>query len=184
MVNWFSGCLHLGHSNIIKYCKRPFDSVEVMDKVILDNINERVAERDTLYVLGDFCWNGQNTKYLSQIRCKTVVLIKGNHDRPPWGRFMLVTDYKSVTIEGQKIVLFHYPIHEWHHSYRGAWHLCSHSHNNCAYSNLSQGEKLILDVGVDVHGFHPLSFDEVKTIMMTKSFHPDIDPDRHPELAP
>ena len=74
---WFTADLHLGHGNIIKYCLRPFLSAEERqravrdprgkwrvaeetvarhDAALLDAVNSHVAEADTLWVLGDFCW--------------------------------------------------------------------------------------------------------------------------------
>jgi calcineurin-like phosphoesterase family protein len=82
MSKWFfTADLHLGHSNIIKYCKRPFldyhdlqicdlikkglvpasdlkindDAVQDMDTTIIDNINSKVDKDDNLVIVGDFC---------------------------------------------------------------------------------------------------------------------------------
>ncbi len=78
---YFSADWHLGHGNIIKYCKRPFmsddekvmldlankgtiparecrisqESTEAMNKTILDSTNAVVQSDDTLVLLGDFC---------------------------------------------------------------------------------------------------------------------------------
>jgi len=38
--------LHLGHSNIIKYCDRPFGSAEEMDQTLIDNWNSVVDKND------------------------------------------------------------------------------------------------------------------------------------------
>jgi len=53
--NWFTSDFHLGHRNIIRYCGRPFASVEQMDAAILANLNKLVGADDVLYFLGDFC---------------------------------------------------------------------------------------------------------------------------------
>ena len=37
---WFTADFHFGHSNIIRYCNRPFQSVEEMDQTILDRLND------------------------------------------------------------------------------------------------------------------------------------------------
>lgn len=73
---------HLGHSNIIKYCRRPFmsqeeqallsladkgliphkevvisqESTTKMTNTIIDNINATVDDDDVLVIIGDFCW--------------------------------------------------------------------------------------------------------------------------------
>ena len=52
---WFTADFHLGHSNIIRYCERPFASAAEMDEEILVRMNECVKPDDELYFLGDFC---------------------------------------------------------------------------------------------------------------------------------
>ena len=82
---WFTADTHFGHANIIRYCKRPFTSVEEMDQTLINNINELVQTEDTLYHLGDFSFGRQSktnnaARYLEQIKCKKVIIIPGNHD--------------------------------------------------------------------------------------------------------
>ena len=70
MVNtWFTSDFHLGHRNIIRYCSRPFASVEEMDAAILANLNKLVGADDVLYFLGDFCLGGpdQARRYRDRI---------------------------------------------------------------------------------------------------------------------
>jgi calcineurin-like phosphoesterase family protein len=52
---WFTADFHLGHKNIIRYCNRPFDSVEAMNCAILERMNSAVKAHDVLYFLGEFC---------------------------------------------------------------------------------------------------------------------------------
>ena len=51
---WFTADLHLGDTNILHDVDRPFDSVEEMNRKVIDAINECVAVDDRLYILGDF----------------------------------------------------------------------------------------------------------------------------------
>ncbi|WP_275667827.1 metallophosphoesterase family protein [Paramagnetospirillum kuznetsovii] len=39
MTNFFTADLRLGHANIIKLCKRPFEDVVAMDRAIIDRWN-------------------------------------------------------------------------------------------------------------------------------------------------
>ena len=52
---WFTADFHLGHKNIIRYCNRPFETVEEMNHTILERLNACVKANDILYFLGDFC---------------------------------------------------------------------------------------------------------------------------------
>ena len=53
---WFTADLHLGDTNILHDMDRPFDSVEEMNRKVIDAINECVAADDRLYILGDFTY--------------------------------------------------------------------------------------------------------------------------------
>lgn len=79
---YFIADLHLGHENIIRYCKRPFKNVHEMNQEIIKRWNNVVSNQDKVFVLGDFAlgtkeqiieW-GRNLK-----GNKTLIL--GNHDR-------------------------------------------------------------------------------------------------------
>ena len=80
--NWFTSDFHLGHRNIIRYCGRPFASVEEMDAAILANLNKLVDADDVLHFLGDFCLGGpdQARQYRDRIVCRNIHMVEGNHD--------------------------------------------------------------------------------------------------------
>ena len=50
----FTANEHYGHANIIRYCNRPFTSVDEMDTEIIQRHNEIVKPKDVVIHAGDF----------------------------------------------------------------------------------------------------------------------------------
>lgn len=167
---WFTADFHFGHVNIIRYCNRPFETVTEMDAAILDRLNSSAAEGDILYFLGDFCRGSgkEALAYRKQIRCKNIFFVEGNHDG---GTRKISTEFgwwkqlAEVKTHDQVIVLCHYAMRVWHHSFRGSWHLYGHSHGRLP----DDPGALSMDVGVDTHEFRPWHFDEIKKRMEEKA---------------
>lgn len=174
---WFTADTHFGHFNIIKYCNRPFQSIEEMDNTIINNINLLVKPEDTLYHLGDFCFGKsdiiENTKtYLNRIKCKNIIIVAGNHDphyadgtlRNEFGQLfrryynllrIKVTD-EQANLHKHTIVMCHYAMRIWDKSHFGSWHLFGHSHNTLLDNN-----SLSCDVGVDAWNYMPVSLCQI-----------------------
>ena len=167
---WFTADFHFGHSNIIRYCNRPFRNVEEMDQTILERLNASVKANDTLYFLGDFCI-GSKTRALErrrQIRCKRILALPGNHDkeaRKLTEEFSWLGSLAEISINGQPIVLCHYAMRVWNRSHHGSWHLYGHSHGQLSAALTS----LSMDVGVDTHDFRPWHYDEISRILAEKA---------------
>ena len=53
MAHWYTADTHFGHENVMKFCDRPFSSVEEMDAVLIANMCDRVHEDDDLWIIGD-----------------------------------------------------------------------------------------------------------------------------------
>ena len=158
---FFTSDSHYFHRSILELGDgRPFDSVEEMNEAMIQRWNERVQPNDTIYHLGDFSFGtqSQNNSVLSRLHGRKFFLW-GNHDKPAkiethW--FEQIYDYKEIKVEGQHIVLFHYPVESWHSVGRGSWHLHGHCHGNLADTPMAR-----MDVGVDTHDFYPWSFEEI-----------------------
>ncbi len=186
---WFTADTHFGHSNIIKYCKRPFlsdaeleqlesdprgrwrvspDTVERHDTALLEAINSRLSKHDTLWVLGDFCWGDEKEAkgYLDRINCKNVNFVWGNHDHRSIGRlFKKTIEQGKISVQGQKIWLNHYPMRSWDGRFHGAWQLYGHVHDRLASEDRKNMTLLTKDVGVDACDYAPISFEQLSEYM-------------------
>jgi calcineurin-like phosphoesterase family protein len=75
---WVTSDTHFGHSNIIKYCQRPFASSEEMDEALADNWRKTIKNEDIVYHLGDVYF-GKRPEFLKRLPGRKR-LILGNHD--------------------------------------------------------------------------------------------------------
>ena len=114
---WFTSDLHLFHSNIIKYCNRPYPNCFSMNKDIIDTINKNIHQDDLLINLGDIGFNSVKyiTNELSKINCNQI-FVSGNHDRKSLINSLIE---KYIVFEKQTIldVYFndiHYKVHLAH----------------------------------------------------------------------
>lgn len=92
--------------------------------------------------------------------------------------FSSISHYKRISIDGQEIVMSHFPMIAWDRSHKGSWMLHGHSHGTLftdaatqwAGSDYWYKTSKILDVGVDsifkIFGeYKPLKFQEIRKIM-------------------
>lgn len=174
---YFTADTHFGHKNIIKYCKRHFTSIGMMNVKLVDNWNQVVKEDDDVYHLGDFAWQKETTREVLGKLNGNIHLIRGNHDKRILkgdipDRFIWVKDYHELKIEDEEmdidqyIILSHFPFEIWNKRHHGAWHLHGHCHGTFP----SPDHQARLDVGVDVHNYFPISYEEVKQLMTKKVF--------------
>lgn len=167
---WFTSDFHLGHFNIIRYCKRPFTDTREMDDALIERLNACAKPNDVLYFLGDFCVGNAEriADYRKRMACKTIHFVEGNHDKIARKQQQLFGSWNllsEVNVAGQRIVLCHYAMRVWPHHAKGAWHLYGHSHGSLPDAPLS----LSMDIGVDSHKFRPWHFEELKAAMATKA---------------
>lgn len=157
---WFISDTHFGHANIIKYCNRPFDTVEQMDQVLIANWNSLIRPKDLVYHLGDVGF-GNLESILNELHGRKI-LILGNHDATALkvaAAFKEITPLKTISINKQRIILCHYCMRVWEKSHHNSWHLYGHSHGTLEPIGKSW------DVGVDNNNFSPLNLDSIIEIM-------------------
>jgi len=168
---WLTSDLHLWHTNIIKYCKRPFKDAAEMNAVLVENWNKRVAPEDTVYDLGDLACGfnrlgvdrDEMKRFLNSFNGKHI-LYRGNHDRSQTlCRFLgveLAPKPLILELGEHRFLLGHYPVpviqeHEQLEA-RGCSHkLCGHVHGEWKTKDRN------INVGVDVWGFCPVSPEEI-----------------------
>ena len=122
---------------------------------MVEEWNDRVQTEDTVYILGDVAFmSGSDAGRMMRRLNGRKILIEGNHDRKTLmdatfvNSFAEIHQYLSITYDGHKIVMFHYPIAEWDQMHRGALHFYGHLHGG-----VSGLEKYrALDVGMDATG--------------------------------
>lgn len=134
MSNFYIADTHFGHKNIIRYDNRPFTLVEEMDDCLIHRWNAVVQNSDTVYILGDFSWYGEEKtiEILDKLNGKKV-LILGNHDRISESirkRFIKISNYMEISDGENRVVLSHYPIMFYNQQFRDAVHLYGHVHNS------------------------------------------------------
>ena len=77
---YFTSDTHFGHSNIMRFCQRPFSDVTDMNNCLIENWNNKVGKDDIIFHLGDFAMGGSNlwNGILERLNGHKI-LILGNH---------------------------------------------------------------------------------------------------------
>ena len=167
---YFTSDLHLGHKNILKLCNRPFASIEEMDSCLIENWNSRVTNNDTVYILGDLIFRSSvpPEEYLKKLKGKKH-FIRGNHDRD-WIKKVNIDDYfvsnenlAYITDGKHRITVCHYAMMSWPHMSSNGYMIFGHIHQNtdAIYWPLIEMSELMLNAGVDINGYKPVTFDEL-----------------------
>ena len=133
------------HNNVIRYDNRPFDTITQMDEVLINNWNARISDKDTVYVLGDAFFKGEerSLEILRQLKGHKH-LIKGNHDRVK-GRlgqeWESIQNYAEITDGEYFVVMSHYPMIFYNRQHYGAVMLYGHVHNTREWNSSKNGDR-------------------------------------------
>lgn len=112
---YFISDQHFGHSNIIKYCNRPFDDVIQNADFMYRSYQETVTDDDVVVFLGDIALFRSNTKEPFKQMFKSMkgkkFLVLGNHDSmsKEFYKECGFADIRKYHLVGD-IMLCHYPL--------------------------------------------------------------------------
>lgn len=182
---WMTSDLHFGHENILKFCDRPFSSVEEMNEALIKKFNNKVSQLDTTFFLGDMFFCNVNTArdILSRMH-GTKILIRGNHDLSPNLMYKIgfdaVLESARIKVGRSHIMLSHFPYRRqpWNHlwlrltnpKYRhklnfkkledqGLWLCHGHTHSK------EQVKGRMIHVGVDAWNYEPVPITKISEII-------------------
>ena len=167
-MTYFTSDQHFGHFNIIRLSRRPFKTVEEMDETMVERWNAKVKDDDTVYVLGDLFFRAATVEPILERLKGRKHLVLGNHDHSWTDRVNLADHFESVqtlkegTVDGRLVTMCHYPMLSYPQARRG-YMIYGHIHNNTGddYWPLIMRRPRMLNAGVDVNNFEPVTFDEL-----------------------
>ena len=164
-MEYFISDCHFDHTNIIKYCNRPFKSTEEMNNYMLSMWNNTVSKNDTIYFLGDMTF-GRNRRHIdhwiSQVN-GNIIFIMGSHDQDR-SSILRYHRYLEISFGGPPVYLVHDPdrIPE---SWDG-WAIHGHNHNNDMIKHplINKVEKRV-NVSTELLGYKPISLDRLRSLV-------------------
>jgi calcineurin-like phosphoesterase family protein len=151
VATWFTSDTHFGDHRVLNLYPRPFGSTAEMDAELARLWNETVSPEDEVWHLGDFARTAARAAVVLPTLNGRKHLVLGNNDPIPGpGLWASVSPYAELEVEGQFLVLCHYPFRSWNRQHRGAVNLHGHSHGRL------KPLKNQFDVGVDANGYRPV----------------------------
>ena len=171
---YFTSDYHFYHTNVLKYCNRPFSTVEEMNEFLISQWRQTVKPHDEVYFLGDFTLTRRKDLIDAILNRLTgrIKLVSGNHDSgllKYYGRgqihnfaqcsLEILPDLYRLKYNKNVFLLCHYPVLNW-----GFEDFMLHGH--------CHGKKQFLishsvDVGWDCHK-KPISIDEITQFLVDR----------------
>jgi len=153
--------LHFDHTNIIRYCDRPFRTSKEMNEVLLRNWNSTVRPFDTVYFLGDLTFgpDRHSCDYWLERFNGRVFFIRGNHDADLIHKATELPNNFVVQYRGHKFMLSHKPSRP---AYWTGWIIHGDKHNNHLdeYPFINRA-RMTLNVSAEVVNYKPISIENI-----------------------
>ena len=190
---YFTSDTHYFHKKSIEFDKRPFQDIEHMHRVMVNNYNAVVPESGVCYFLGDFGMGpAKEMKELVNSLNGTKVLVLGNHDKKHNSMynmgFDVVVNSASIKIAGEIVTMSHCPlrgiVREDTSNMRGTvegehWHGESrhtdysvenfgqyHLHGHIHSPNRGRSKTILdkqFDIGVVANNYRPVSISVIES---------------------
>lgn len=158
---WFTSDTHFSDPRALELSRRPFKSVEEMDKIMIRNWNDNVKPCDTIYHLGDFAKEPEKiVPWLNG----NITLIYGNYERD--GKYKVDNSmFKKVFKESVIINVGNKKYGLCHEPLRGKMLMSKHPDlYGIMFGHIHGRSKVktfnAVDVGVDGWFYRPMSIDD------------------------
>jgi len=196
----FWGCLHYGHDPkwpVPLWKTRGYNSSREHDEGLIANWNSKSNNNTIGFLLGDTIFGHRADERLLELfrilKYKTLYILPGNHqagykqllesckgfpENSDYNNLLqidnkdifFVPNYLETYVNGQSIVMSHYPILSWNGAGKGAYHIFSHVHGNLNRSELG---RLYLNTGLNYEVSvencpRPITFGELRAEMRKK----------------
>lgn len=179
MTVYFTSDTHFGHKNIIEYTGRPWLDVPTMNDALIANWNSVVKPEDTIYHIGDFAMGPkvEHKGFMDRLNGRKI-LIRGNHDQSVAKMLALgfnevhnsllvrLDDDGNTVSDGGRLVYFAHVPTGTAPEY-DIW-ICGHVHTAWKRSGN------IINAGVDVWDYKPVTFRELLQAAETHATWPDV----------
>ena len=160
---FFISDTHFDHTNIIKYCRRPFSSTFEMNQTMLENWNKTVKPGDVVFFLGDLVFGRRSRHpdhWLKQLNGK-IYFVQGNHEIK--SRIIQYYHILIIKYNDEKILLVHDP-QDIPKKWTG-WAICGHHHNNREEFPLINKKTKRINVGVELINYTPV---DIKNLLKSR----------------
>jgi len=164
MNYFFSSDHHFFHTNVLKFCNRPFKNVEKMNSELILRHNAVVGKEDVVVIVGDFSFADKKKTYEEVISKMNgqLIFLRGSHDKWMGKRGAGFHEIWEKKLGNYYIVACHYAMASWPRSHYNSYQLYGHHHGSLSFPNKS------MDVGVDTNNFYPYSLDNIIEILNKK----------------
>jgi len=174
---YFTSDFHFFHNKNFIAQARGFESVEEMNKMIIQNYNSVIQPEDDVYILGDIMLGGadlfeEGITLCNQLKGR-IHLVRGNHDTDKrWTAFLeqctwdieeannaIYLDYKHY-----HFYLSHYPTLTSNHDFdkplkQRLLNICGHTHTTDPWSDYNKG--YIYHCEIDANNCMPVPIDNI-----------------------
>lgn len=152
---------HFYHTNIIKYCNRPFSDYNEMNKTLFENWNNTVTNDDIVLFLGDFVVGSSQYGVSKKEACEMIYknlngekyFILGNHDDKRSSIF-LPELVETFEYRGKSFTLSHHPLDLYVTDYL----IHGHIHNS---PDPVRDNRRAFNVSVEDINYTPILLDEI-----------------------
>lgn len=160
-MEYFISDLHFNHSNILKFERQEFKTIEEHNEFIIASINRVVTKFDTLYLLGDL---GDDLELIKRLNGRKI-LVMGNHDKLAKSKYREYFDevHDTPIYLNKRVVLSHIPIPVT----KGTLNVHGHLHGSILNSENH------LNISAMLINYRPISLKvlDIKISKLTKDSH-------------